>query len=114
MGGNRITRRLAVFLSFPIFLGAQAGRYNFEDAQRFLKTNCQACHQGNSPAGGFGLQQVATPASLKSDSARWNKLALRVHNGEMPPKPVPVPPVDQREEFSQWVIASVHEAVCAV
>jgi len=113
MGGYRIIGRFALFLWFPVFLGAQTVRYNFEDAQRFLKTNCQACHQGNSPAGGFGLQQVATPASLRSDAARWNKLALRVHNGEMPPKPVPAPPVDQREEFSQWVTGSVHEAVCA-
>ena len=40
-------------------------------------------------------------------------LALRVRNGEMPPKGAPAPPADQREQFTNWVTASVREAACA-
>ncbi len=32
----------------------------------------------------------------------------------MPPKGVPVPPADQRKQFTSWVAASVREAACAV
>jgi hypothetical protein len=98
---------------FPAAIASQTGPYSFPDAQQFLRVHCQSCHQGSAPAGGFPLKQIDSPASLRSDADRWNKVALRVHNGEMPPKGLPAPPLDEREQFSQWVTASVHEAVCS-
>src|SRR5262249_39232477 len=87
--------------------------YSFDDGKAFLKTHCQTCHQGKTPAGNFDIQQVAAPASLRSEIARWNRLALRVRNGEMPPKGVPAPSPDQREQFMKWVATSIHDVACA-
>jgi len=94
-------------------LAAQSARYTFNDVQNFLKVNCGACHGGATPTGGFDLQQIASQATLKSEAARWNMLAVRVRNGEMPPKGAPVPPGDQREQLVNWITVSVRAAGCA-
>ncbi len=100
-------------MAIPAVLAGESVRYSFDDAQQFLKSRCLACHQGSSPAGGFLLQQISTPASIRSEAERWSKVALRVHNSEMPPKGIPAPTLEQREEFTEWVTSSVHDAVCA-
>ncbi|HLK64844.1 MAG TPA: DUF1588 domain-containing protein [Bryobacteraceae bacterium] len=105
--------RLAMLMALPAVLAAQSASFSFDVAQQFLKNHCQACHQGSVPAGGFAIQQLSAPDSLSSDAERWNKVALRVHNGEMPPKGIPAPSVDEREQFTQWITASVHQAICA-
>jgi len=113
MRGSRIAGISATLLSFPAFLFAQATPYSFDDAQQFLKANCQACHQGAKPAGDFSLQQIAAADSLHTQAERWTKVALRVHNSEMPPKGLPAPPLEKREEFATFVTTSVREAACA-
>src|SRR5437773_933893 len=101
-----------ILAAFPFTLSAQPETYTFENAQQFLKQYCQACHQGSSPAGGFDTQRLSSAASIQSEAERWNKVALRVKNGEMPPKIAPAPPVDQREQFTQWATASVRAVAC--
>lgn len=110
--GRRYSRSLALLLMLPADLLAQPGHYSFEDAQAFLKAHCEVCHRGSAPAGGFDIQQLASPASLRSEAARWNRLALRVRNGEMPPSGVPAPPADQRQQFTNWATWSAREAGC--
>ena len=67
-------------------LAAQPPGYSFENAQEFLSTYCKTCHQGKSPAGGFDVRQVSTPASL-AEERRWTSLSSRVRQGEMPCAP---------------------------
>ncbi|MCX6599502.1 MAG: DUF1592 domain-containing protein, partial [Acidobacteria bacterium] len=69
--------------------------------------------QGSSPVGGFHLDRVASPASLKLEAAKWGSMARRVHNGEMPPKGAPKPTVDELEQFSQWATQALRAAACA-
>ncbi len=109
---GRSTRWLAILLALPAALGAQPAGYSFDDAQAFVKSHCRTCHQGTVPAGGFDIQQIASAATLQSEAARWSSMALRVRNGEMPPKGAPVPPVDQREKFTSWVAMSLSQAGC--
>lgn len=105
--------RLALLLALPAALGAQPAGFSFDDAQRFLKSNCQACHQGSSPAGGFAVNQVTTVETMRTQPERWNKLALRVRHGEMPPKGAPAPAVEDREKFLAWADSSLRAAVCS-
>src|SRR5262245_7338575 len=103
----------ALLLALPLILSAQPADYTLDNAQQFLKQYCQACHQGNSPAAGFDIQKLSTASSIQSEAERWNKVALRVKNGEMPPKAAPAPPVDQREQFTQWATSSVRAVACS-
>jgi mono/diheme cytochrome c family protein len=105
--------RLAFLMATPIALAAQTGGYSFDDAQRFLKAQCSACHQGAKPAGGFALREIATAETMRSQPERWNKLALRLRNGEMPPKGAATPPVAEREHFLEWADSALRAAVCS-
>src|SRR5437899_1872153 len=93
-------------------LAAQQPGYSFESAQDFLSAYCKTCHQGKSPAGGFDVRQVSTPASL-ADERRWTSLSSRVRLSEMPPKGSPAPDLDLREEFIHWVGAALRSQACA-
>src|SRR5215468_12026939 len=89
-------------LSCVAILQAQPAPYTFDQGQQFLKTYCQTCHQGNSPAGGFAVQRLATADTITSQAERWNKVAFRLRNGEMSPKGVLAPLVPEREQFLAW------------
>ena len=103
---------LAILAASSTHLAAQKSDYTFENAQQFLSTYCKTCHQGKSPAGGFDLQRVSTPASLAEDS-KWTSLTARVRNREMPPKGAPAPDLDAREEFTKWVGSALRSQACA-
>ena len=110
---SRLTRCVVTLILPAAALGAQPARYSFNDATAFLKTHCQVCHKGTSPAGGFDIQRLASGASVRSETALWSKLALRVRNGEMPPKGAAAPAAEQREQFTNWITISMREAACA-
>jgi hypothetical protein len=110
---GRSARSLAILITLPAALGAQPASYSFDDAQAFLKGHCQTCHQGPMPAAGFDIAQIGSATTIQSEATRWNRVALRVRNGEMPPKGAPVPPPDQREQFTNWAAASLRAAGCA-
>ena len=86
---------------------------SFDRAQFFLKTYCQACHQGKTAAGGFNVQAVNSAASLESNPQKWTRLNLRVIHGEMPPKNAPAPILDSREQFTKWVEESLRGRACS-
>jgi hypothetical protein len=103
----------AVALSAAAASGAPPEDYSFEKAQSFLKTYCQACHQGQTPAGGFHVRQVGAPSSLQTEPQRWHNLNLRVRNQEMPPKGAPAPSLDQIEGFTGWTERTLRAHACA-
>src|SRR4051794_14087117 len=107
-----MVRACVAILVIPISLMAQAP-FTFDDAQTFLKANCQACHQGTAPAGGFATRDLAGADTLRTQADRWNKLALRVRHGEMPPKAAPAPAVADREAFLGGADTAIRAAVCS-
>ena len=48
-----------------------------------------------------------------ADPATWNKVLVRVRNGEMPPKGAPAPGPEQREAFVAWLDAALRTTACA-
>jgi len=76
-----------------------------------LRTNCGNCHGGKARAAGFDITRLAQPASFREESAKWNKAALRVHNGEMPPG-APLA-LEKREAFAGWVRENLRQAACS-
>lgn len=91
-------------------LGADA---SFTQAQDLLSKYCLACHQPKGGAGGFRVETVAAPESLRTESRRWQMLANRVREFEMPPKGAPAPTLEEREHFLAWVESSLRREACA-
>jgi len=89
------------------------GAPNFEATQNFLLTYCKNCHSGKSAVGGFRLEKVSDPASFSADPHVWTRLALRVRNGEMPPKGLPSPALSAREELAAYVDQTLRTTACA-
>lgn len=79
----------------------QSQQLVFDDAQTLLKSYCQTCHQGKSPAGRLDITRYATADSVIKEPQAWNRILLRLREGSMPPKGVPAPTSDQREKFSE-------------
>jgi hypothetical protein len=102
---------LAFVLALPAQLAARQTNYSFADSQKFLTTYCQTCHQGKTPAGGFDIQRLGTPESLGSDP-KWASVISRLKNREMPPKGMPAPDMDGRQQFIDWVSTTLHAKVC--
>ncbi len=87
--------------------------FDFPHAQALLKTYCQSCHQGRTAAGGLNLTPVSAATALPDDPTAWKKVLTRVRNGEMPPKGVPTPSLDERENFTTWLDATLRTRACA-
>lgn len=105
---------LALAVSIPLAAEISSEKtYSFDEAQKLLKTYCRGCHQGKAPSGGFNVAQVEAAASLHENGERWNNILSRVKNGEMPPKGLPAPAIDQREHFSAWIESSLRAEACA-
>lgn len=81
------------------------------DGQAFLRKYCAGCHAGKAAAGGFDVSKLKEPASFRELPEVWNKAALRVHNGEMPPKSTL--PAEQRDAFASWVKERLRAEACA-
>src|SRR5688500_18891257 len=97
---------------FALVTAYAAEPYSFADAQAFMKTYCQKCHDGRG-VGGFGLQRVGATASLRAEPQKWASAATRVRNGEMPPKGSPAPTLDEREVVTDWVDKTLRTEACA-
>lgn len=110
----RCVWRVAIAVGVVLLPAAgQEPGYTFDRAQQFLKTYCQACHEAGSAVAGVRLDRFAAPASLRTEAHRWSRLAIRVRNGEMPPKGSPAPDLDAREAFTGWVEAALRREACA-
>ncbi|HUS05932.1 MAG TPA: DUF1588 domain-containing protein, partial [Bryobacteraceae bacterium] len=53
------------------------------------------------------------PSSLDRQPDEWSRIAIRVRNGEMPPKGAAALSLDQRESFTNWIQRSLTAHACA-
>ena len=99
--------------SFALTVVCGWGAPDFAGSQRFLQTYCKSCHAGKAAVGGFRLEKVASPESFATAAQDWSRLALRVRNGEMPPKGSPAPELSAREELARYVEQTLRTTACA-
>ncbi|MCX6589059.1 MAG: DUF1588 domain-containing protein [Acidobacteria bacterium] len=99
--------------SFALTVVCGWGAPDFAGSQRFLETYCKSCHAGKAAVGGFRLEKVASPESFATAAQDWSRLALRVRNGEMPPKGSPAPELNAREELARYVEQTLRTTACA-
>lgn len=87
--------------------------YSDGQARKLLETRCVSCHEGKSPAAGLNLSRLNAENSFHRFPQQWTKIALRVRNGEMPPKGLPALPLDERENFADWIQDNLRADACA-
>src|SRR5579862_2476879 len=105
---------LALLAGAPVVQGqALQSEYTFADAASSLKSYCISCHQGQSPSGHLDLTRFATPGSLSQQPEVWSRIYQRVREGSMPPKGVPAPGADQREQLAGWIEKTLQGSICA-
>lgn len=99
--------------SFPVQAQSPAQPFSPADANKFMRTYCQGCHQGKNPAGDLDTTKYNTKESFLERPDQWTSIINRVKNHEMPPKGVKPPPDELREQFSDWAHGSLRVAACA-
>ena len=69
----------------------------------FLARTCYLCHNARLKNGGLDLEGNSTPAAIARDPHTWERVALKVRTGEMPPKEWPRPSEAERTALMRWI-----------
>lgn len=78
----------------------------------FVRTYCVDCHQGDDAESGLDLGSFDSKQNVVDSIQTWNRIADRVHEGQMPPQESESPPADGRKAFVDWIRGTIHQAVC--
>ncbi|MBI1355946.1 MAG: DUF1592 domain-containing protein [Acidobacteria bacterium] len=76
-----------------------------EIVKPFVKQNCVACHGGEKPASQFNIEVYRTYDSVVEDHPHWALVMGRLKAGDMPPKGLPQPSDEARQEVIDWIEA---------
>ena len=76
-----------------------------QNVRPFVTKYCVGCHSGSSPAAQFDLKSYTSMDMVTADFPRWSTVMDRLSAKEMPPKPIPAPPAEAREQVIAWIKA---------
>src|SRR5579863_6735239 len=71
----------------------------------FVGKYCIACHSGKTAPAQFDLNSYTNVDLVKGDFARWELLAQRLRNREMPPNPMRSPSAAEEQQIIDWISA---------
>jgi mono/diheme cytochrome c family protein len=77
----------------------------------FVTKYCVGCHSGQMPAAQFDLKAYTTLDMVTADYPRWALVMERLTAKEMPPKPMPQPPVEATQQVIAWIQAVRSEEI---
>jgi len=101
--------RLTISLFFLQFAAwASAGLK--EDLHPFLETHCYECHDDFDAEGDLNLVDLDFEPSKKTNRAVWEKVFLRVEEGEMPPQKKKRPEQELLHGFLKQLGTPLHHA----
>lgn len=81
--------------------------------RELLLESCGDCHLGEDGEGGFSLDEFDDPASVSEDHRRWLEVGERIADRSMPPSDAEPLSAPDYLQLTEWIQASVREAVCA-
>lgn len=105
---------LTLTACFPI--NAESG--SAENAQsatatlEFLRTYCVDCHDGDDGEAGLDLGTFESAAEIPLAIEKWNRIADRIADQQMPPIGSEMPDSEQRDAVVQVIRGTIHAAVC--
>lgn len=89
-------------VAFCCALGAVGATFEGEIAP-FVQSYCVQCHNADKARGDLDLERFMSEAMVVEAIAVWNRIAMRVKNGEMPPKKSDQPTEEEKTVFVEWV-----------
>ena len=99
----RFLPSVIVFASFAEAANPQLERQFQQTVRPFLAKYCAGCHSGELPAAQLDLKPYTTIESVVGDHSRWALIQERMQGKEMPPKQVPQPADEARQQVVQWI-----------
>ena len=100
----------ALFALFALSALAAAGatspvldkQFN-QTVKPFVTKYCVACHSGDAAAAALDLRSYTTIQSVTRDYPRWATVSAKLTAEQMPPKQMPQPPADSRQQVIDWI-----------
>jgi hypothetical protein len=68
-----------------------------------LTKSCLACHNDRLQSGSVNLTPFVNPATVLGNREDWEKVVQKVRSGEMPPKGLPRPSIEQITAFTTFI-----------
>ena len=69
----------------------------------FLEKHCQSCHNGKNRSGEINFEVLKYSTSVASQTGAWEKVALTMKAGRMPPEGPPRPPVEEAAAVREMI-----------
>ncbi len=93
-------------------VAAEAKKQFADSLAPLFKAHCTACHMGEEPTGGMAFDALFKALDVASDREQWDKIAQKLHSGEMPPEGEE-PLVDgDRAKLTGWIDAELNKTGC--
>ncbi|TWT55224.1 DUF1588 domain-containing protein [Allorhodopirellula solitaria] len=81
-------------------------------AVEFLRDYCVDCHDGEGGEAGLDLGSLEKAEQIPLAIQKWNRVADRIADQQMPPIDSDAPSLDQRNAMVDWIRGTIHTAVC--
>ncbi|MEZ5351268.1 MAG: DUF1592 domain-containing protein [Bryobacteraceae bacterium] len=97
-------------LTLAVAFAVTASGSDFDTAVKPLLTSyCIACHNAKAKAANLDLDRLRDPKAALAERDAWEKVAVRLRNGTMPPPPIPKPKPDAVRAAAEWADRHVTE-----
>jgi hypothetical protein len=96
---------LACVISAPAFAAGSADlEKQFQAVVRpGVGKYCAPCHSGATPTAQFDIKSFTSLDMVRAEFPRWQLVSERLSAGEMPPKGMPAPPAELKQQIIDWI-----------
>ncbi|MCC6391197.1 MAG: hypothetical protein IT167_11390, partial [Bryobacterales bacterium] len=101
----KLTHAAAAVLLFRTVLPAADDAGFRKNVQPFLRQHCAMCHSAKAKAGGLNLEKFQNADLVLAEQEVWDKVVVKLRNGEMPPKGMPRPSAAETAALTGWLKA---------
>lgn len=79
----------------------------------FIQTYCLSCHEGDNGEANLDLSAFDSTQRIPLDVDKWNRIADRIADHQMPPLDSEMPTLELREGMVQVIRSTIHTSICS-
>lgn len=80
--------------------------------QPLIEKYCSGCHTGSDAESGLAFNNFADAKSVFRQRRIWEKVAVRIDIGDMPPADSPQPSPEDRKILTSWIQSTLNDIDC--